>query len=65
MTARELRGFAHRWANIDKDTLVQAGIIHDGVGGSDWDRFNSDPIVFILKLNGDALNALSRVLNET
>jgi len=64
MTERELKELAHRWCSIDKKTLVEAGVITGKEGGSDWKRFNVDPMTFILKLDGDALNALVGVLNN-
>lgn len=51
--------------NIDKDELENAGIIARGaVGGSDWTRFNDEPLIFIAKLGDaqyDALWALIEV----
>ena len=37
--------------NIDKDELESAGIISPNAnGGSDWTRFNEDPLMFVIKL---------------
>jgi hypothetical protein len=62
--ARELTKLASRWSNISKDQLVNAGVIGGGVGGSDWKRFNDDPMMFILKLPSDRLAALCTLLNK-
>lgn len=63
-SARELTKLAERWSNVSKDDLVQAGVIGRGVGGSDWSRFNKDPMMFILKLPSDRMSALCKVLNK-
>lgn len=44
--------------NIDKHELVDAGIMHDHEGGNDWNRFNRDPLMFIIKLDDDKLEKL-------
>lgn len=62
--ARHLTKLAARWSNISKDQLVDAGVIGRGVGGSDWKRFNDDPMTFILKLPSDRLSALCTLLNK-
>lgn len=62
--ARELTKLAERWSNISKDELVRAGVITGGLGGSDWRRFNDDPMTFILKLPSDRLSALCTLLNK-
>ena len=59
-----LTKLASRWSNISKQELVDAGVITGKVGGSDWTRFNKDPMMFILKLPHDKLPALCNVLNK-
>lgn len=54
---------AYAWSNISKDQLVQAGVIGPGVGGSDWKRFNDDPMMFIMKLPPQRLPALCKLLS--
>jgi len=53
---------SYAWTNISKDQLVKAGVIGPGVGGSDWKRFNDDPMTFIQKLPPERLPALCRLL---
>lgn len=53
---------AYAWSSISKDQLVAAGIIGAGSGGSDWKRFNDDPMTFIMKLPPERLPALCRLL---
>lgn len=37
--------------NLDLDVLENAGVITPGAnGGSDWKRYNQDPLMFIIKL---------------
>lgn len=57
-----LRSVASRMCNIDKHELVDAGIMHDGVGGNDWSRFNKDPLTFILKLDDNRLDKLADLI---
>lgn len=54
---------AYAWSNISKDQLVNAGVIGPGVGGSDWKRFNDDPMMFIVRLPPERLPALCRLLS--
>lgn len=61
---RMLLRLASQWSNISKDQLVAAGVIGAGTGGSDWKRFNADPMTFILKLPSDRLHALCNLLNK-
>ena len=64
MTAFELKNFAYVMSNLDRDTLEQAGIIRRGaVGGSDWTRFNNDPMTFILKLEPARLQTLADIIS--
>lgn len=59
-----LLGLAYSWSSISKDQLVKAGVITGSPGGSDWKRFNDDPMMFIMKLPPEKLPALSRLLSE-
>jgi hypothetical protein len=63
-TPHSLKRLAERWSNIEKAQLVEAGVIGSGPGGSDWKRFNDDPMTFILKLPPDRLVALCKLLNQ-
>lgn len=60
--ALRLRHIATRMLNIDKHQLVDAGIMHDGVGGNDWTRFKTDPLLFIVKLDSDKLSRLATLI---
>lgn len=62
-TPGSLLTLAYAWSSISKDQLVNAGIIGPGPGGSDWKRFNDDPMTFIMKLPPEKLPALCRLLN--
>lgn len=45
--------------SLDKHVLEAAGVLNPGqVGGSDWDRLNRDPFMFLLKLPEDRLERL-------
>ncbi len=61
---RMLLRLASQWSNISKGQLVAAGVIGHGPGGSDWKRFNDDPMIFILKLPSVQLQALCDLLNK-
>jgi hypothetical protein len=61
---RMLLRLASQWSNISKDQLIAAGVIGPSSGGSDWKRFNDDPMTFLLKLPSDRLYALCDVLNK-
>jgi hypothetical protein len=51
--------------NIDKDELEKAGVMAlDQVGGSDWDRFNRDPLMFMLKLPTPRFEALWSLIED-
>ena len=64
-SAAQLTKLAYAWSNISKDQLEKAGVMKPNqVGGSDWKRFNADPMMFIIKLPKDQLDALCRVLNR-
>lgn len=63
MSPEQLKTLAYAWSNISLDKLEKAGVMKPGqVGGSDWKRFNSDPMMFIIKLPDDKLKKLSDVL---
>ena len=64
MEAKTVRHIAQRMMNIDKHELVEAGIMHDGVGGNDWKRFNDQPLIFICKLDDDKLRKLAQLIND-
>ncbi|TXH53514.1 MAG: hypothetical protein E6Q97_13135 [Desulfurellales bacterium] len=61
---RMLLRLASQWSDISKDQLVAAGVIGPGPGGSDWKRFNDDPMMFLLKLPSAQLQALCDLLNN-
>ena len=45
--------------NIDKHELEGAGVLKPNqVGGSDWTRFNKDPLMFMAKLPDDRMDSL-------
>lgn len=62
-TPGSLLTLAYAWSNLSKDQLVAAGVIGEGPGGSDWKRFNDDPMLFIIKLPPERLPALCALLN--
>lgn len=63
MTGNELRDVAHILLNIGRDELEQDGVINLGqVGGSDWKRFDEQPLMFILKLPPDRLAKLAAMV---
>jgi hypothetical protein len=62
-TPGSLLTLAYAWSNLSKKQLVDAGVIGEGVGGSDWKRFNDDPMTFIQKLPPERLPALCKLLN--
>ena len=61
---RMLVRLASQWSNISKDQLIAAGVIGAGQGGSDWKRFNDDPMMFLLKLPSDRMQLLCDLLNK-
>lgn len=63
LTGRDLREIAAKMMNIDKHTLVEAGVITGSRGGSDWSRFNDDPLVFICKLGDDQRDILAAMVS--
>lgn len=65
LTGKELRNLAAVLSNIDKDELECAAVINTGqVGGSDWKRFNDDPLTFIIKLPDERRERLCEIINE-
>lgn len=64
MTPELLKQLAERWSNISKYDLMRAGVITGNIGGSDWSRFNTDPIGFVMKLPREHLPALCNLINE-
>lgn len=62
-TPGSLLTLAYAWSSLSKDQLVKAGVIGGGDGGSDWKRFNDDPMTFIMKLPPERLPALCKLLN--
>ncbi len=62
-TPGSLLRLAYAWSNLSKDQLVAAGVITGNEGGSDWKRFNDDPMMFIMKLPPARLPALCKLLN--
>ena len=62
-TPGSLLTLAYAWSNISKDQLVKAGVIGESPGGSDWKRYNDDPMMFIMKLPLWRLPALCRLIN--
>ena len=63
ITPGGLLSLAYAWSSISKDQLVKTGVIGSAVGGSDWKRFNDDPMTFIMKLPPERLPALCRLLS--
>lgn len=69
MTGSELREIAAKMLNFDFDDLADAGVLTrkaDGtpsVGGSDWRRYNDDPLTFICKLPTERRDALAAMLS--
>lgn len=70
MNSTDLKTIAHILINLDFDQLADAGVLERGSdgrpaeGGSSWERFNRDPLMFILKLPDDKLDALVRLINK-
>lgn len=51
--------------NIDLDELEKAGVIEPGAnGGSDWTRFNKDPLMFVIKLPTDRYGRLWGLIED-
>lgn len=62
-TPGSLLCLAYAWSSVSKDQLMKAGVITGSPGGSDWKRFNDDPMTFIMKLPPERLPALCALLN--
>lgn len=69
LTGRDLREIAAKMMNLDFHQLADAGVLTRGpdgrpsVGGSDWDRFSRDPLVFICKLPDDRRDILAAMVS--
>lgn len=51
--------------NLDKDVFEDAGVIMPNqVGGNDWNRFNKNILMFIVKLPDARFDALWRLIEE-
>lgn len=65
MDAKGFRDLCHVLLNVDLADLETAGVITPGaVGGSDWRRFNNEPLIFVLKLPDSRREALWKLLEE-
>lgn len=63
----EFRNIMAIMMNIDHDELEDSGVIRKGKkdnGGTSWERFNNDPLMFVLKLNDKELDALTAIIND-
>lgn len=59
MDAAKFHNACRIMLNIDLDELEKAGVITPGAnGGSDWKRFNEDPLIFMIKLPTERFNRL-------
>lgn len=69
LAGRDLREIAAKMANLGFDDLADAGVLRRGsdgkpsLGGSDWHRFNTDPLMFILKLPDDRRDILAAMVS--
>lgn len=65
MDAKGFRNLCSVLLNVDLDDLETAGVITPGAkGGSDWRRFNNEPLIFVLKLPDDRREALWRLIQD-
>jgi hypothetical protein len=65
LTEHELHEIAAVMWNLGKDELEKAGAIDVGAtGGTCWDRFNADPLAFILKAPTTKRGALVDLINS-
>ena len=70
LTVAHITAIANAFYNFDFDTLAIAEILkrdmhgNPAKGGSSWERFNGDPITFILKLPEDRLEKLVELINS-
>lgn len=71
MTAADLVHLAYRMCNFNAHDLIAAGVLvadangDPAVGGSDWTRFDNDPMTFIIKLPKDRLDKLAVLIGRT
>lgn len=69
IVAADLRHVAYSLCNFNADQLIKAGVLmadtkgNPAVGGSDWTRYNNDPLIFIIKLPNDRLENLASLIN--
>lgn len=65
ITADQIRDVASFAGNCPRWDLEKAGIIPAGQNGDlKWKRFNTDFSTFIIKLNGDQLEAFTALTNR-
>ena len=70
MTAAELTHMAYRMCNFSAHDLIKAGVLvadsngNPAVGGSDWTRYDNDPLTFIIKLPKERLDRLATLIGE-
>jgi hypothetical protein len=65
ITASQLRDLAYFLSNTSRWELVKADIISEGPSGDTaWRRFNNDFDVFVIKLSGEELAALTDMIND-
>ena len=65
MTSAQFLNAVKILLNIDLDELEKAGVITPGAtGGSDWTRFNNDPLIFIVKLPGGRFDKLWELIEK-
>lgn len=65
MNARSFVNACRIIMNIDKHDLEAAGVMKPGqIGGSDWDRLNRDPFMFLLKLPDARLERLWALIEK-
>ena len=68
MSAADLRHIAYSMCNFEAYQLIKAGVLvadakgNPAVGGSDWTRYNNDPLTFIIKLPDDRLVKLAALI---
>jgi hypothetical protein len=56
---KALKDIAHVMLNIDADELILAGIMN---AGSDWHRWNHEPLIFVVKLTDDKATKLVNLI---
>lgn len=61
--ARGFRNICAIMMNLDLDELERAGVITPGAkGGSDWQRFNHDPLIFVWMLDDERREKLWQLI---